>query len=160
MPPETCSRLMPSSPKSLGSNITRQWPDPPACQAPSTSMLPLLPPSGTLTIFHPHCPSSTSKCELRMDRNPVWTVLAQSLEECRHLESLNERSQSSISQHQILSLGAAGAPSFFSCGDSLSTGCHPLLRMSDTVPHGHLTCFCPFPAPPPGALSPHPRGPR
>lgn len=34
------------------------------------------------------------------------------------------------------------------------------MRMSDMVPHVHLTCSCLFPAPPPGALSPHPRGPR
>lgn len=82
IPPSDLPTAHPSPPKSLGSNITSQWPDPPACQAPSTSVLPLRPPSGALTICRPHCPSSASTCELRMDRNPVWTVLAQSLKEC------------------------------------------------------------------------------
>lgn len=76
------------------------------------------------------------------------------------MEALNERSQSSTSRHQTLSPGAAGAPSVFSCSDSLPTGWHSLACMSDTVSHVHLTRFCPFAAPPPGALRPHPRGPR
>lgn len=78
------------------------------------------------------------------------------------MESLNERIQSSTFRHQTLSPGAAGAPSVFSCSDSLPTGWHSLSCMSDTVsraPHVLLPLCSPAtrsPAPPPEGTSASP----